>query len=121
MRVDKYLWCLRYFKSRNMATNACKAGKVKIKNESVKPSREVFPGEKVQLRKEQVDYIFEILDLPQSRLAAKLVDLYRKDITPIENLEKLNLQKISGMQSRKKGTGRPTKKERRDIDDFTDV
>lgn len=120
MRVDKYLWCVRYYKSRNMATQACRNGKVKVNNENVKPSREVYPGDKIQVRKDQVDYQLEVLDLPENRLGAKLVDIYRKDITPKENLEKLELLKYSKDYSRKKGTGRPTKKDRRDLDDFTE-
>lgn len=120
MRVDKYLWCVRYYKSRNMATQACRNGKVKVNNENVKPSREVYPGDKIQIRKDQVDYQLEVLDLPENRLGAKLVDVYRKDITPKENLEKLELLKYSKDYYRKKGTGRPTKKDRRDLDDFTE-
>lgn len=120
MRVDKYLWCVRFFKTRNIATNACKNGKVKIKGETIKPSREVYPGDQIQIRKEQVNYIIEVLDIPESRLGAKLVDMYRKDITPKENLEKLLLLKYSKDYYRKKGAGRPTKKDRRDLDDFID-
>lgn len=120
MRVDKYLWCVRYFKTRSMATNACKNGKVKIKGDNIKPSREVYPGDQLQVRKNQVDYVLEILDIPESRLGAKLVDIYRKDITPKENLEKLELLKYSKDYYRKKGTGRPTKKDRRDLDDFVE-
>lgn len=120
MRVDKYLWCVRYYKSRNMATQACRNGKVKVNNENVKPSREVYPGDKIHIRKDQVDYQLEVLDLPENRLGAKLVDVYRKDITPKENLEKLELLKYSKDYYRKKGAGRPTKKDRRDLDDFTE-
>lgn len=120
MRVDKYLWCVRFFKTRSIATNACKTGKVKIKGDNVKPSREVYPGDQIQIRKDQVDYILEVLDVPESRLGAKLVDIYRKDITPKENLEKLELLKYSKDHYRKRGTGRPTKKDRRDLDDFVE-
>jgi len=120
MRVDKYLWCVRFFKTRSIATNACKTGKVKIKGDNIKPSREVYPGDQIQIRKNQVDYILEVLDIPDSRLGAKLVDMYRKDITPKENLEKLELLKYSKDYYRKKGTGRPTKKDRRDLDDFVE-
>ncbi|MCR9181652.1 MAG: RNA-binding S4 domain-containing protein [Flavobacteriaceae bacterium] len=120
MRVDKYLWCVRFFKTRSIATNACKTGKVKIKGDNIKPSREVYPGDQIQIRKDQVDYIIEVLDVPESRLGAKLVDIYRKDITPKENLEKLELLKYSKDHYRKRGTGRPTKKDRRDLDDFVE-
>lgn len=120
MRVDKYLWCIRYFKTRSTATTACRTGKVKIKGDNVKPSREVYPGDQIQVRKDQVDYVIEVLDVPESRLGAKLVDIYRKDITPKENLEKLELLKYSKDYYRKKGTGRPTKKDRRELDDYTE-
>jgi len=118
MRVDKYLWCVRYFKTRSIATNACKKGHVSINNDKVKPSREVFPTDKIEVRKNQINYLIEVLDIPESRVGAKLVNLYLNDITPKENLEKLDLLKYSKDYYRKKGTGRPTKKDRRDIDDW---
>lgn len=118
MRVDKFLWCVRYFKTRSLATNACKTGKVKIKGANVKPSREVFPQDKISIRKNQINYEIEILDVPTSRLGAKLVGLYVNDITPKEAFEKMELLKYSKDYYRKKGVGRPTKKDRRDIDDW---
>ncbi|MEZ7495140.1 S4 domain-containing protein [Leeuwenhoekiella aequorea] len=121
MRVDKYLWCVRYFKSRSIATNACKKGQVKMNDVSVKPSREVFPSDTIQVRKNQVDYILEVIEHPPSRVGAKLVGLYVIDKTPAENLEKLDLLNYSKDYYRKKGTGRPTKKDRRDLDDFHDT
>ena len=118
MRVDKFLWCVRYFKTRSIATNACKQGKVKMDGTSVKPSKEVFPNDKLTVRKNQIDYQIEVLDLPPSRVGAKLVNLYLVDVTPKEAFEKLELLKYSKDYYRKKGTGRPTKKDRRDIDDW---
>lgn len=118
MRVDKFLWCVRYFKTRSLATNACKTGKVKIKGANVKPSREVFPQDKITIRKNQINYEIEILDVPTSRLGAKLVGLYVNDITPKEAFENMELLKYSKDYYRKKGVGRPTKKDRRDIDDW---
>ncbi|UBZ07148.1 RNA-binding S4 domain-containing protein [Salegentibacter mishustinae] len=118
MRVDKFLWCVRYFKTRSIATNACKQGKVKMDGTSVKPSKEVFPNDKLTVRKNQIDYQIEVLDLPPSRVGAKLVNLYLIDVTPKEAFEKLELLKYSKDYYRKKGTGRPTKKDRRDIDDW---
>ncbi|TQD38654.1 RNA-binding S4 domain-containing protein [Haloflavibacter putidus] len=118
MRVDKYLWCVRYFKTRSLATKACKKGHVKIDGNSVKPSREIFPADKMEVRKNQVNYQIEVLDIPPSRVGAKLVSLYLVDKTPKENLEKLDLLKYSKDYYRKKGTGRPTKKDRRDLEDF---
>ena len=120
MRVDKYLWAVRYFKTRNIATNACKKGHVKIAGESVKASRNVYPTDKIEIRKNQINYQIEVLDLPKSRVGAKLVNIYCVDNTPKENLEKLDLLKYSQDYYRKKGTGRPTKKDRRELDDLKD-
>lgn len=118
MRIDKYLWCVRYYKTRNNATEACRKGHVKINGDSVKPSKTVFNNEKIEIRKNQINYKLEILDMPSSRVGAKLVDLYRKDITPPEEFEKLDLLKYSKDYYRKKGTGRPTKKDRRDLNEL---
>lgn len=118
MRIDKFLWCVRYFKTRSIATEACKQGKVRINNAIVKPSREVYPTDKLTVRKNQINYEIEVLDLPASRVGAKLVSLYINDITPKEEFDKLELLKYSKDYYRKKGTGRPTKKDRRDIDDW---
>ena len=120
MRVDKYLWCVRYYKSRSIATEACKQGKVRVNDALVKPSREVYAADKIRVRKNQIDYQLEVLDLPKSRVGAKLVDLYINDVTPKEELEKRELLKFSQDYYRKKGTGRPTKKDRRELDDWFD-
>ncbi|WP_203296462.1 RNA-binding S4 domain-containing protein [Luteirhabdus pelagi] len=119
MRVDKYLWCLRYYKTRSLATRACKKGSVKVNGESVKPARDVYPGDSVECRKNQINYQLEVLDLPNSRLGAKLVDIYRKDTTPKDAFEHQELLQYSKKYYRKKGMGRPTKKDRRDLEDFT--
>ena len=119
MRIDKYLWCVRYYKTRSIATQACKKGAVKINDKSLKPSKEIFPGDVIEVRLNQINYKLQILDIPKSRLGAKLVDQYRKDTTPIEAFQKLELLKYSKDYYRKKGTGRPSKKDRRDLEDFT--
>ena len=120
MRIDKYLWCIRYLKTRNMATQLCKKGAVRVNGEIVKPSRDVYPGDVISLRKEQINYLLEVLDLPESRVGAKLVDIYRKDTTPREAFETNEMLQYAKTYYRKKGVGRPTKKDRRDIDDFTE-
>jgi len=120
MRVDKFLWCIRYYKTRSIATSACKSGKVRVNQDIVKPSREVYPGDSISLRKEQIDYKLVVIALPEARVGAKIVDLYRKDSTPKESLEKLELLKFSKDYYRGKGVGRPTKKDRRDLDDFVE-
>jgi ribosome-associated heat shock protein Hsp15 len=106
------------FKTRSIATTACKKGQVKIESSAVKPSKEVFGGEKIFIRKNQINYQIQVLDIPKSRVGAKLVDIYRKDTTPKEEFEKTELLKYTKDYYRKKGTGRPTKKDRRDIDDY---
>ncbi len=121
MRIDKYLWCIRYFKTRSISTQACKKGSVRVNGDIVKPSREVYPSDKIQVRKEQINYQIEVLDLPESRVGAKLVGLYRTDTTPKEAFETNELLQYSKDYYRKKGVGRPTKKDRRDIEDFTET
>ncbi|TNJ42421.1 RNA-binding S4 domain-containing protein [Tamlana fucoidanivorans] len=119
MRVDKYLWCVRYYKTRTQATAACKKGQVRVNEDVAKPSREVYATDVIELRKDQIRYKLKINDLPPNRVGAKLVDIYRTDQTPKEAFEAKELLKYSKDYYRKKGTGRPTKKDRRDIDDFT--
>ncbi len=118
MRIDKYLWYIRLFKTRNMATEACKKGHVKINDSNAKPAKEIFGNEIINIRKNQMNYEIEVIDIPKSRVGAKLVNLYRKDITPKEELERLDLLKFAKNHHRKKGTGRPTKRDRRDIDEY---
>jgi len=120
MRIDKYLWCIRFYKTRSIATEACKKGHVRINTGSVKPSKLVYNKDKIIVRKDQINYEIEVLDIPNNRVGAKLVDLYRKDITPKEAFEKLELLKYSKDYYRKKGTGRPTKKDRRELDGYYD-
>ncbi len=120
MRIDKYLWCTRYYKTRNQATEACKKGHVQINEQVAKPSREVFPSDKVKLRKNQVEYELTVLEIPESRVGAKIVGLYRTDNTPADALQHQEVQKLAQAYYRKKGTGRPTKKDRRNIDDYLD-
>ena len=118
MRIDKYLWCVRYYKTRSIATKACKKGQIKVNGSVVKPSREVYATDKIELRKDQVVYQLSVNDLPPNRVGAKLVDIYRIDTTPKEAFEAKALLKYSKDHYRKKGTGRPTKKDRRDIDGY---
>ena len=118
MRVDKYLWCVRYFKTRNMVTEACKKNQVTVNGQIAKPSKEVFPSDTVTFRREQITRIVKVLDIPPSRVGPKLVDLYRKDETPEESFEHLELMKLSKEHYRRTGDGRPTKKDRRDLDEF---
>ena len=120
MRIDKYLWCTRYFKTRNQASIACKKGHVLLNEIVCKPSREVQTGDHIQVRIKQVNYELEVLAVPKSRVGAKLVPEYRKDCTPPEALAHKEMMRLSRKHYRQKGSGRPTKKDRRDIEGFMD-
>ncbi|WP_396150793.1 RNA-binding S4 domain-containing protein [Flavobacterium sp.] len=120
MRIDKYLWCVRYFKTRNMVTELCKKNHVTVNGQVAKPSKEVFPSDDVTFRKEQITYKIKVLAIPENRVGAKLVDIYRKDETPAESFAHLELLKLSKEHYRKTGEGRPTKKDRRDLENYTD-
>lgn len=120
MRIDKYLWCVRYYKTRNMVTEACKKNQITVNGQIAKPSKEVFPTDRITFRKDQITQIITVLDIPQNRVGAKLVDLYQKNETPPEAFAHLEMLKLSKEHSRRTGAGRPTKKDRRDIDDYGD-
>ena len=120
MRIDKFLWCIRFYKTRSIATEACKKGHIKINGSTTKASKEVYKNDAISVRKNQINFENIVLDLPQSRVGAKLVDLYRKDVTPKEAFESQDLLKYSKDYYRQKGMGRPTKKDRRDIDNYTE-
>lgn len=120
MRIDKFLWCVRYFKTRSIATEACKKGHIRVNGQITKPSREIYIMDKIEIRKEQINYQLEVNEIPPNRVSAKLVALYITDTTPKEAFEAKALLKYAKDYYRKKGTGRPTKKDRRDIDDFYD-
>lgn len=118
MRVDKYLWCVRYYKTRNMVTEACKKNHITVNGQVAKPSKEVFATDKITFRKDQIVHTITVLDIPPSRVGAKLTDIYRKDDTPPETYAHLELLKLSKEHYRKTGEGRPTKKDRRDLDEY---
>ncbi|WP_299118086.1 RNA-binding S4 domain-containing protein [uncultured Winogradskyella sp.] len=119
MRIDKFLWCVRYSKTRNQASIACKKGQVKVNDAVIKPSREVYIGDIIIFRKNQINYKIKVNDIPPNRVGAKLVDIYRTDLTPKSEFEAQELLKYSKDYYRKKGTGRPTKKDRRSIESYT--
>ena len=120
VRIDKWLWAVRVFKTRTIASEACKKGRVLIGNTNVKPSRMIRIGEIVQVKKAPVTYSFKVLDLAQKRMGAKLVPEFMENVTPPEEYEVLELNKLSGFIDRQRGSGRTTKKERRDLEQFTD-
>ena len=118
VRIDKWMWAVRIFKTRTIALEACKKNRVMVNDLAAKPSRTVKVGDTVQVRKPPITYSFKVLDLTANRIGAKLVPNYLENITPPEQYELLELQKISGFVDRARGTGRPTKKDRRDLDEF---
>lgn len=115
MRIDKWLWSMRIYKTRSIAADACKNNRISIGNSVTKASREVKIGDEVKVKKMPVIYSYKIIDLPKSRQGAANVPLFMRNTTPKSELDKLE-QKISIFISRDRGTGRPTKKERREID-----
>ena len=121
VRVDKWLWAVRIYKTRSQATEACRKGHVSIGNLPVKPSRAVHIGEVVKVRKSAVVRSFRILALAEKRMSAKLTAGYLEDVTPPEELEIQEMQKNMRWITRDRGTGRPTKKDRRELDDFFDL
>ncbi len=119
-RIDKWMWAVRIFKTRSIATDACKKRRVLVDGVSVKPSRNIRAGEVIQVRKPPITFSFRVLALADKRMGAKFVPDFMENITPPEQYEILELNKISGFVDRQRGTGRPTKKERRDLEQFTD-
>jgi len=120
VRVDKWIWSVRIFKSRSQATEACKSGKVSINGVALKPSRIVEVGDMIEVTKEQINMTLEVLELLEKRVGAKLVSTYMKDHTPEDEYNKIELLKGKSFEFRNKGMGRPTKKERREINIFKD-
>ncbi|MCE5179850.1 MAG: RNA-binding S4 domain-containing protein [Porphyromonadaceae bacterium] len=118
VRIDKWLWAVRIFKTRTIAAEACKKGRVMIDDVVVKPSRNVRTGDVIQVRKPPVTYSFKVLAPADKRMGAKMVPQFMENVTPPDQYELLELNKISGFVDRQRGTGRPTKKERRDLDQF---
>jgi ribosome-associated heat shock protein Hsp15 len=121
VRIDKWMWAVRIFKTRTVASDACKKGRVLIDNVSAKPSRMIRTGDVIQVRKPPVTFSFKVLALSDKRMGAKLVPQFMENVTPPEQYEILELNKISGFVDRQRGTGRPTKKERRNLEQFTDT
>lgn len=120
IRIDKWLWAMRIFKTRTIATEACKKGRVSVGNALAKPSRTIKVGDIIQVRKPPVTYSFKVLALTENRLGAKLVPEYMENVTPRSELDLLEVVKISGFVDRRKGLGRPTKREGRDLARFNE-
>lgn len=118
-RIDKWLWAMRIFKTRSMATDACKKGRVMMGGNPVKPSKMIKTGDEIDVRKPPVTFRFKVLKIANNRLGAKLVPEYLENITPASQYEILEMAKISGFVDRRKGLGRPTKRESRELSRFT--
>ncbi|MEJ8590022.1 RNA-binding S4 domain-containing protein [Riemerella anatipestifer] len=118
MRIDKFLWSVRFFKTRSIAAEEIKKNRVSVGEQVAKPSREVMEGDIIKIRKNQIDYKIKVIQIPKSRIGAKLVPLHIKDMTDKEQYEILKMRKLSQDYYRQKGEGRPTKKDRRDMTEF---
>ena len=118
-RLDKFLWAARIFKTRSIASEACKKGRVQIGGVQAKPAKMVKVGEVISVRKPPITYSFRVLQAIEKRVGAKLVPDILENVTPPEQYELLEMSRISGFIDRARGTGRPTKKDRRSLDEFT--
>ena len=119
VRIDKWLWAVRIFKSRTLAVEACKKNRVMIDNIAVKASRSIRVGDIIQVKKPPVVFSFKVLKLAEKRMGAKLVPEFMENVTSPDQYEILELNKLSGFVDRQRGAGRPTKKDRRDMENFT--
>ncbi len=120
VRIDKWMWATRIFKTRTIAAEACKKGRVSVSGTTVKPSRTIKIGDIIQVRKPPVTYSFKVLALTENRMGAKLVPEFLENVTPPEQMEILELSRISGFINRSKGMGRPTKRDSRELKKFTE-
>ena len=117
-RIDKWLWSVRIFKTRTVAAEACKKGRIQINGVQCKPSKTVKEGDTVSVRKAPVTYTFKVLQAIENRVGAKLVPQMMENITPQDQYDLLEMNRIGGFVKRAAGLGRPTKKDRRDMEDF---
>ena len=120
VRIDKWLWAVRLFKTRSLAAEACKKGKVIVQNIQVKPSRNVKVGDVISIKRNPILFSFKVLALSENRMNAKLVPEFMLNVTTPDQLELIELAKLAGQSGRDRGTGRPTKKDRREIEDFVE-
>lgn len=120
VRIDKWMWATRIFKTRTIATDACKKNRIMIGGINIKPSRMIKVGDIIQVRKPPITYSFKVLALTERRMGAKLVQEYLENVTTPDQYEILEMNRISGFINRGKGMGRPTKKDRRELDGFTE-
>ena len=118
MRLDKFLWSVRYYKTRTLATDACKKNRIKVNGVVAKSSREIIASDTLEVKKDQINLSFKVIQVPKNRIGAKLLTLHIVDTTSKEEYELLELRKLSQDYYRERGEGRPTKKDRRELDDY---
>ncbi|MDR2927144.1 MAG: RNA-binding S4 domain-containing protein [Cytophagaceae bacterium] len=118
IRIDKFLWAVRLFKTRSLASEACQKGRVLMGSQTVKPSRTVNSGDIIAIKEPPAVREYKVLDVSEKRMGAKLVADFLIEVTPSENLEMIELAKLANKLNRQHGLGRPTKKERRELDNF---
>jgi len=119
-RIDKWMWAVRIFKTRTIAAEACKKGRVTINGSQVKAARMIKPNDVIQVKKPPIIYSFKVLQAIEKRVGAKLVPEVMENVTTPDQYDLLEMSKVSGFVDRARGTGRPTKKDRRSLEDFTD-
>jgi len=119
MRIDKYLWAMRLYKTRSLASDECKRGRIFLAGTAAKPSRIIHIGDEIQVKRPPILYSYKILQIPTGRIGAKLVAEYMQNITTPDQLQLLEVVKIDKENNRMRGMGRPTKKERRNLEDFS--
>lgn len=119
-RIDKWLWAARIYKTRTNATAACKKGQISLNGVQLKPSRNIKAGDIIQVRKAPITYSFKVLQPIEMRVGAKLIPQVMENVTPPDQYEILEISRINGFIDRARGTGRPTKKDRRSLDEFRD-
>ena len=120
-RIDKWMWAVRIFKTRTIAAEACKKGRISINGSYVKAARMIKPGDVIQVKKPPITYSFKVLQAIEKRVGAKLVPEVMENVTTPDQYELLEMSKISGFVDRARGLGRPTKKDRRELEQFTDL
>ncbi|OYT11108.1 MAG: RNA-binding protein [Bacteroidetes bacterium 4572_112] len=118
VRIDKWLWSVRIYKTRSLATQACKSGHITIKGNTVKASRDINEGDIIELRKDHLNIKLRVKALSEKRMGAKLVEGFMEDLTPQEEYDRLKIINSGGFEQRGRGLGRPTKRDRRDISNF---
>jgi len=121
VRIDKWLWSIRFYKTRSISTEACKSGRVTIKGKSVKASKEISIGDIIDIRKDNIHYTVKVLQLSEKRMGAALVDGFREDLTPVEEYEKMKAIKSGNFEYRDRGIGRPSKRDRRNLNNFKNI